>query len=184
MASAPVPKRVKGGEVGGSLLGRILLYAVLIFFGLFFLLPLLWMFVTAIKPQGEWLSTNWIPREATFGNFSSILNNPSLPVVRWFLNSTMIATVFTVLVVALDAMAAYAYARMEFPGRNVLFSLLLATLVMPGIIFLVPNYLTVAALGGLNRYWGILAPGLAGVFGVFFCGSFSRGFPVNSRKRR
>ncbi len=126
------------------------------------------MFVTAIKPRGEWLSTNWIPHDATLGNFSSILNNPSMLVLRWFLNSTVIATVFITLVVALDAMAAYAYARMEFPGRNLLFSLLLATLVMPGIIFLVPNYLTVASLGGLNQYWGILAPGLAGVFGVFF----------------
>lgn len=178
MASAPVQtKRVEGNVAGQSLLSRILLYAVLTLFGLFFLLPLLWMFVTAVKPQSEWLSTNWIPRDATFGNFSSILNNPSLPVLRWFFNSTLIATVFTVLVVALDAMAAYAYARMEFPGRNILFSLLLATLVMPGIIFLVPNYLTVASLGGLNRYWGILAPGLAGVFGVFFLRQFFQGIP-------
>jgi len=178
MASAPVQKKhVEGKAVGQSLLSRILLYAVLILFGLFFLLPLLWMFVTAIKPQAEWLSTNWIPRNPTLGNFTAILNNPSLPMIRWFLNSVVVATVFTALVVALDALAAYAYARMEFPGRNVLFSVLLATLVMPGIIFLVPNYLTIASLGGLNTYWGIIAPGLAGVFGVFFLRQFFKSIP-------
>lgn len=178
MASAPVQKKhVEGKKAGQSLLSRVLLYAVLIFFGLFFLLPLLWMFVTAIKPQGEWLSTNWIPRNPTLENFTAILNNPSLPMIRWFLNSVVVATVFTALVVALDAMAAYAYARMEFPGRNLLFSVLLATLVMPGIIFLVPNYLTIANLGGLNTYWGIIAPGLAGVFGVFFLRQFFKSIP-------
>jgi multiple sugar transport system permease protein len=178
MASAPVQtKRVEGSRAGQSLLSRVLLYAVLIFFGLFFLLPLLWMFVTAIKPQAEWLSTNWIPRNPTFENFTAILNNPALPMIRWFLNSVVVATVFTALVVALDAMAAYAYARMEFPGRNLLFSVLLATLVMPGIIFLVPNYLTIANLGWLNTYWGIIAPGLAGVFGVFFLRQFFKSIP-------
>ena len=178
MASAPVQKKhVEGKAVGQSLLSRILLYAVLIFFGLFFLLPLLWMFVTAIKPQAEWLSPNWIPRNPTLGNFTAILNNPALPMIRWFLNSVVVATVFTALVVALDALAAYAYARMEFPGRNLIFGILLATLVMPGIIFLVPNYLTIANLGGLNTYWGIIAPGLAGVFGVFFLRQFFKSIP-------
>lgn len=176
MATAQT-KRVQGRAVGQSLLSRVLLYAVLILFALFFLLPLLWMLVTALKPQGEWLMTNWIPRNPTLQNFTAILNNPSLPIVRWFINSTLIATVFTAIVVAFDAMAAYAYARMEFPGRNLLFSVLLATLVMPGIIFLVPNYLTIANLGGLNTYWGIMAPGIAGVFGVFFLRQFFKGIP-------
>lgn len=140
-------------RAGRGRLGSALRYAVLVVFALFFTLPLLWMLVTALKPPAEWLLPNWVPQNPTLGNFTAILNNPALPVFRWFLNSALLAAVATAATVALDAMAAYAYARLRFPGRNVLFGVLLSTLVMPGIIFLVPNYLTVAALGGLNTYW-------------------------------
>ena len=158
-------------------MSRVVLYVVLIAFALFFALPLVWMFVTAVKPPAEWLSPNWIPENPTWQNFRSIFANPSIPILKWFLNSTIVATAFTALVLLLDSLAAYAYARLEFPGRNVLFALLVSTLVMPSIIFLVPNYLTVANLGGLNTYWGIFTPGLAGVFGVFFLRQFFQSLP-------
>jgi multiple sugar transport system permease protein len=135
------------------------------------------LFSTAFKPLVETLQQNWIPREPTFGNFTDIFNDPSIPVLRWFFNSLGVATAFTALVVLLDSLAAYAYARMEFPGRNLLFGLLLATLVMPGIMFLVPNFVTVARLGWLNTYQGVIAPGLAGVFGVFFMRQFFQSIP-------
>lgn len=178
MATVTAPaERAASQSVKGGALGKVLLYGVLILFALFFVLPLLWMFVTAIKPRPEWLSAAWVPTSPTTANFEQILNNPSAPVLRWFVNSLLVATVFTILTLVLDAMAAYAYARMEFPGRNALFALLIATLVMPGLIFLVPNYLTVARLGWLNSYWGVIAPGLAGVFGVFFLRQFFQGIP-------
>jgi multiple sugar transport system permease protein len=85
--------------------------------------------------------------------------------------------IFTSLVLVIDALAAYAYARMEFPGKNVLFALLLATLVMPGIMFLIPNYLTVARLGWIGAIQGVIAPGLSGVFGVFFMRQFFQSLP-------
>lgn len=169
--------RVRGRRAGGRRVGHVLRYVLLVAIALFFLLPLVWMVVTALKPPAEWLSPNWIPQNPTLENFSAILNNPSLPVFRWFLNSAVLAAVVTALTVALDAAAAYAYARMQFPGRNLLFGVMLSTLVMPGIIFLVPNYLTIAALGGLNTYWGVVVPGLAGVFGVFFLRQFFQSLP-------
>jgi multiple sugar transport system permease protein len=178
MASITAPSgRTSSGPVGTRLIGRIVLYAVLILIGMFFLLPLVWMFSTAFKPFVETLQPTWIPQEPTLENFTSIFNDPSIPVLRWFLNSVGVATVFTTLVVFLDALAAYAYARMEFPGRNLLFGLLLATLVMPGIMFLVPNYVTIARLGWLNEYQGVIAPGLSGVFGVFFLRQFFQSIP-------
>ncbi len=178
MASATAPaERVTGGEAGTRLVSRILLYGVLILFALFFLLPLLWMFVTAIKPFEEWVQANWIPKNPTLENFRSIFADPTLPATRWFFNSLGIATVFTSLVLMIDSLAGYAYARMEFPGRNALFGLLLATLVMPGLMFLIPNYLTINRLGWLNTYQGVMAPGLAGVFGVFFMRQFFQGIP-------
>ncbi len=163
---------------GLRITGReIVLYAVLIALMLFFLLPLVWMFSTALKPFREVLQSNWLPRQPTFENFTNIFNDPSIPVVRWFINSVGIATVYTLLILAVDAMAGYAYARIEFPGRNLIFGLLLATLVMPGLMFLIPNYLTVARIGWINQYQGVIIPGLASVFGVFYMRQFFQSLP-------
>ncbi|HXG40308.1 MAG TPA: carbohydrate ABC transporter permease [Candidatus Limnocylindrales bacterium] len=170
-------EEAEGGPVGGGRLFQVIHYALLILFGLFFVLPLVWMTVTAFKPFEEWLDPNWIPRSPTLENFEEVFGDPTLPVGRWFLNSLLIATAFTILTLVICSMAAYAYARMEFPGRNLLFGLLLATLVMPGIMFLIPNYITIATLGWLNTYQGVIAPGLSSVFGVFFMRQFFQSLP-------
>jgi multiple sugar transport system permease protein len=176
MATVPI-ERASGRAAGGNLLSRLVLYLVLILIGAFFVLPIAWMFSTAFKPFVETLQPTWIPQAPTLENFTNIFNDPSIPVLRWFMNSVGVALAFTALVVVIDALAAYAYARMEFVGRNLLFGLLLATLVMPGIMFLVPNYLTVVRLGWLNTYQGVIAPGLSGVFGVFFLRQFFQSIP-------
>jgi multiple sugar transport system permease protein len=176
MATVPI-ERMNAGPAGASVIARVALYIVLILIGLFFLLPILWMFSTSLKPFVETLQPTWIPQEPTLENFTNIFNDPSIPVLRWFVNSVGVAVAFTALVVLLDSLAAYAYARMEFPGRNLLFGLLLATLVMPGIMFLVPNFITIVRLGWLNTYQGVIAPGLAGVFGVFFLRQFFQSIP-------
>jgi multiple sugar transport system permease protein len=164
-------------EIGESRLSKIVFYLVLILFALFFLLPLLWMAVTAFKPFEEWLNPNWIPVNPTLENFTSIFNDKSLPVVNWFFNSLLIASLFTAAILIIDSLAGYAYARLEFPGKNLLFGLMLATLVMPGIMFLIPNYLTVARLDWIGTIQGVIAPGLSGVFGVFFMRQFFQSLP-------
>jgi multiple sugar transport system permease protein len=173
----PPTERVESQGIGAGIIYRVLLYILLILFGLFFILPLVWMLVTSIKPFEEWLLPNWIPMSATLESYQSLFADPTLPIDRWFLNSLLIAAAFTVLVLILDAMAAYAYARMEFRGRNVLFGLLLATLVMPGVMFLIPNFITIARLGWLGTFQGVIAPGLSGVFGVFFLRQFFQSLP-------
>jgi multiple sugar transport system permease protein len=164
-------------EIGESKLSKIGFYVVLILFALFFLLPLLWMLVTAFKPFQEWLNPNWIPVNPTLENFTSIFNDRTLPVVNWFFNSLLIASLFTAGILIIDSLAGYAYARLEFPGKNFLFGLMLATLVMPGIMFLIPNYLTVARLNWIGTIPGVIVPGFAGVFGVFFMRQFFQGLP-------
>ena len=164
-------------EIGESKLSKLGFYLTLILFALFFLLPMLWMLVTAFKPFEEWLTPNWIPMNPTLENFTSIFNDKSLPVVNWFFNSLLIASLFTLVILIIDSLAGYAYARLEFPGKNLLFGLMLATLVMPGIMFLIPNYLTVARLGWIGTIQGVIAPGFAGVFGVFFMRQFFQGLP-------
>jgi multiple sugar transport system permease protein len=162
-----------------KLVQRIGIYVILILIALFVLMPLLWMLSTSFKPKSQWFlpEIHWIPLTFTWDNYTQILDNARLPIVRWFINSTLVATASTLLILALDSLAAYAYARMEFPGRQLLFALLLATLFLPGIMFLVPNFLLVARLGLLNEYAGVILPGLAGVFGVFFLRQFFESIP-------
>jgi multiple sugar transport system permease protein len=164
-------------EIGESRLSKLGFYLLMTLFALFFLLPLLWMVVTAFKPFEEWVSPNWIPVNPTLENFTSIFNDKSLPITNWFFNSLLIATLFTVAILIIDSLAGYAYARLEFPGKNLLFGLMLATLVMPGIMFLIPNYLTVANLKWIGTIQGVIAPGLSGVFGVFFMRQFFQSLP-------
>jgi multiple sugar transport system permease protein len=164
-------------EIGESRWSKISFYVVLILFALFFLLPLLWMVVTAFKPFEEWLNPNWIPVNPTLDNFQSIFTDKSLPIANWFVNSLIIAALFTTFILIIDSLAGYAYARLDFPGKNLLFGLMLATLVMPGIMFLIPNYLTVAKLKWIGSIQGVIAPGLSGVFGVFFMRQFFQSIP-------
>ncbi len=164
-------------EIGESKLSKLGFYLLMTLFALFFLLPLLWMVSTAFKPFEEWLSVSWIPVNPTLDNFTSIFNDKSLPVLNWFFNSLLIAVLFTTAILIIDSLAGYAYARLEFPGKNFIFGLMLATLVMPGIMFLIPNYLTVARLGWIGTIQGVIAPGLSGVFGVFFMRQFFQSLP-------
>ena len=164
-------------EIGESRVSKIGFYLLVTLFALFFLLPLLWMVVTAFKPFEEWLNPNWIPVNPTLENFKSIFTDKSLPVLNWFFNSFLIAALFTAFILILDSLAGYAYARLEFPGKDLLFGLMLATLVMPGIMFLIPNYLTVSRLHWIGKLQGVIAPGLSGVFGAFFMRQFFQGLP-------
>jgi len=167
----------KDVEIGESKLSKLSFYLLMTLFALFFLLPLLWMVSTAFKPFEEWLSANWLPVNPTLENFQSIFNDKTLPISNWFFNSLLIAVLFTALILIIDSLAGYAYARLEFPGKNLLFGLMLATLVMPGIMFLIPNYLTVARLDWIGKIQGVIAPGLSGVFGVFFMRQFFQSLP-------
>ncbi len=161
------------------MLGRVLIYALMVLVAIIIIIPLLWMFSTSLKLKSQLFTQQiyWIPKVITLENYHKILNNPTTPIGRWFLNTAFVAMVSTVLVLIIDSLAAYAYARLEFPGRKLLFTLLLATLFLPGVMFLVPNFVTVTQLGMLNHFTAIIVPSLAGVFGVFFMRQFYQTIP-------
>ncbi|MDD5370564.1 MAG: carbohydrate ABC transporter permease [Anaerolineaceae bacterium] len=177
MSAIDTESKSVGLGIGGGALNKAFYYALLILFALFFLLPLIWMLVTAFKPFEEWLNPNWIPVNPTLNNFRSIFADKTLPVANWFSNSLIIAVLFTGFILIIDALAGYAYARMDFRGRNLIFSLLLATMVMPGVMFLIPNYITIAKLHWIGKFQGVIVPGLSGVFGVFFMRQFFQSIP-------
>jgi multiple sugar transport system permease protein len=173
---APGPR---GGYRTQKLVRRLISYFILVFITLLMILPLLWMLSTSLKPKSQLFARQieWIPRTVTLANYESLFANRNTPIARWFANSVFVATAVTALILLIDAMAAYAYARLEFPGRKLLFGLLLVTLFFPGVMFLIPNFLTIYRMGLLNNYAGVIIPGLAGVFGVFFLRQFFESLP-------
>ena len=158
---------------------RLLTYLLMILIALIIIIPLLWMLSTSFKPKSLLFTAEiqWIPQRATLENYTNILNNAATPIGRWFINSLGVAIVHTVVILALSSLAAYAYARLEFPGRKQLFALLLATLFLPGIMFLVPNFVNIHRLGLLNSFAGVLLPSFAAVFPVFFMRQFFESIP-------
>ncbi len=156
---------------------RILLLALI---ALFFLLPLLWMLTTSFKSTGEVARSDlgFLPKEVSTTSFSTILGAPQTPVLRWFVNSLLAALGQTLLVLVVATMAAYALARLEFPGKKLLTGLVLATLFVPPISLLIPNYVLVAQLGWLDSLSAVIVPGAAGAFGVFFLRQFFLSLPV------
>jgi multiple sugar transport system permease protein len=164
--------------------GQIGLYVVLVLLALFFVLPLLWMLSTSLKAGAEvFRDTGWIPENPSFANFEAILGS-SFPVLSWFITSLLTASFGTAGVVILTSLSGYAFARMDFPGKRILFGLLLATLLLPAVMLLVPQFLLVVQLGnivpplGLGSIPAYILPHLAGVFGVFFMRQFFVGIPV------
>jgi multiple sugar transport system permease protein len=160
------------------------LYLVLVLLGLFFVLPLVWMLSSSLKEGADvYRDQGWIPANPNLANFEAILGS-SFPVVRWFTNSILVATIGTVLVLALTSMSGYAFARIDFPGKNALFTLLITTLLLPGVMFFVPQFLVILRIGnivpglGLGSVPSYILPHLAGVFGVFFMRQFFLSIPT------
>lgn len=109
----------------------------------------------------------WIPQPITASNFQHIVVDPQLPIVRWFGNSLLVAIVGTLLIVFLSTLSGYAFARLEFPFRSQIFSLLLFSLMIPGAVTLIPAFLLLRDLKLLDTYFAIWMPAAAGVTGIF-----------------
>ncbi|WP_129339377.1 carbohydrate ABC transporter permease [Cellulomonas endophytica] len=129
--------------------------------------PLLWMLLASLKTPAELYSLplRWLPGAPGLTNYAGVAD--SIPLGRLFLNSVGLTVVGAGLKVLLGLCCAYALVFVEVPFRRVVFGLVLATLMIPPQITIIPNYTFVASLGWLNTYQGILVPGLASAFGTF-----------------
>jgi multiple sugar transport system permease protein len=155
-------------------------YALLIGLSLIFIIPMLWMLTTALKSASEAtrVPPTILPENPTTEAFGTLFTGSSqTPVLRWFLNSMLAATGQALLVLAVASMAAYALARMDFRGKSILFSMIIATLFVPIFTLLIPNFLIVDRLGWLDTLWALIVPGAASAFGVFFLRQFFLGLP-------
>jgi multiple sugar transport system permease protein len=145
------------------------------------LAPIVWMFSTSLKPESAILDSHpkWIPNPITIEHFHRLFTQAQdFPVLRWLANSVFVATMVTLLVLIVTSTAAYAFSRLRFPGRDVLFMIVIATMMIPGQVNLIPVFLIVQKLHWFNTYWGLIIPGIAGAFGVFLLRQFFLTVPV------
>jgi ABC-type glycerol-3-phosphate transport system permease component len=157
--------------------GQILWYVVLVIIVILALAPIAWMISTALKPESEiaTIEIHWIPRTITLENFQAVFEK--FPILRWMLNSVVVAVLATLLTVFLDSLAGYALARMEFRGRNLIFAVILSMLFIPLQITVVPLFLAFSKLGLTDNYLALILPIGANVTGVFLMRQFFLGIP-------
>jgi len=158
-------------------------FVALVVLALIWAVPVLWMITTSIKPEAQTITVppRWLPQnlsDLTIENYRKVLFIPrGVDLIKSFGNSLFVAAIGTILVVIVDVLAGYAFARQRFPGRDLLFAMTVASLIVPAEILLIPNYITVWKLGWLNSYNALIFPALAGGFGVFLMRQFMLGIP-------
>jgi multiple sugar transport system permease protein len=154
----------------GKAIKRTLFYTVVIGYAVLTLIPFLWSIYTSLKQTPD-IDTLWVsPDRLTFDNFLYIVEN--FPFLRWFFNSLIVAAVVTVGNLLFNTLAGYALARIQFPGRTLLFFVILAVMMVPGQVTMIPVYIMLSNLGWINEYTGLIMPFLVQSFGVFLMRQF------------
>ena len=143
------------------------------------LVPFAYMLATAFTPSNETshIPIYWIPPHPTLDNFHYLFFQADIPLIRWLINSLFVATATTLVVLFVDALAAYGFARLELPGRNLIFSVILISLLVPVAVTLIPMFLLMRDLGFLNTYNALVWPPAASAFGVFLLRQFFQTIP-------
>ncbi len=157
--------------------GRIFTHVVLAAFALTTLAPFLWMLLTSLKPLGEVQAINPIPTEWRFDNYAEVLNHKDISFKRYYFNSVFVAAWVTFLSCLTSAFAAYAFSRMRWPGRDHVFKLYLGTMMVPGVVTMIPNYALMVKLHLLDSYMGLIVPASFTAFGTFLLRQFMMTIP-------
>jgi multiple sugar transport system permease protein/sn-glycerol 3-phosphate transport system permease protein len=156
---------------------RAVQYVLLLGVAALFLGPLYWLLTTALKAPDEiyQFPPAWWPSRLTWENF--VLAWDAAPFDRFFLNSAIATVAGTALKVANAVLTAYAFVYLRFPFKNALFLVILGAMMVPGHVTLLPNYLTVATLGWINTYAGLIIPGIGSAFATFLMRQHFRTLP-------
>jgi multiple sugar transport system permease protein len=139
---------------------------------LFTVAPFIWMILTSLKDMGEIYvyPPQWIPEKFHFENYANVFE--AAPFGRYYANSLMVALVVTIGQLITCSMAAYAFARLKFRGRNALFLLFLGTMMIPYNVTMIPSFMVLYWLGWVDTYQALIVPGLASAFGTFLLRQF------------
>ncbi len=154
-------------------LGNIGIYTFLVLFALFIIIPFYWMFATSLRDVSELQSTNisFFPKFWKFGNYPAALKlavDQGVSFFRIYFNTILVGFFTTFGTLVTTILAAFAFARLNFKGKEVIFSIMLATMMIPGEIFVISNYQTIATWGLKNTYIALIIPFIVSVFYTYF----------------
>lgn len=167
--------KTQGTRIG---IGSIISHVLLIIVSFIVLFPFLWMIDTALKPNGQALQSppSVIPDPIQWGNFVAAWTY--LPFGHFIFNSLLVACSGTVLVLITSSLAAYAFARLRFAGRESIFVGYLGTLIIPQAVLVIPQFMLIRSLGWVNSYQALIIPGAFTAFGTFLLRQFFKGIPL------
>ncbi|HKG49222.1 MAG TPA: carbohydrate ABC transporter permease [Actinomycetales bacterium] len=148
---------------------------VLIAFAIVWLIPLLWALDTALKPNAETTTTTWLIENPTFAAFTRTLQDTDI--LRWYAASFITATMTAVFTVITASMAAYALSQLHFRYKNAIFWFILAGLMIPGQVLIVPQFREFESIGLLNTFWAVVLPQVPTAVAVFIFKQFFDGLP-------
>jgi multiple sugar transport system permease protein len=156
--------------------GQVAAYVLLSLGAVVVLYPFFYMLMNSVKPGPEILhSPNALPSEITWTGYTGVFER--LPVLQLLGNSLFLAVSVTALNTALSALAAYALAKIPFPGRERLFGFMLATMMIPGVLFLIPTYVIMYNLGWVNQFRSLIIPSAVSVYNIFLLRQFMQSIP-------
>lgn len=160
-------QRVSSAQKAGQFLVKFFTYAFLLFMALIVLFPFYWMIISSLKTLTEYRLNvpTFFPRQIMLSNYVDAFTTASLG--RLFYNTMIVGVVSTLLSLIITVLSAFAFARLEFKGRDTMFGLLLATMMIPGELFTITNYSTVTQLGWMNTYRVLIIPFLVSVFYIY-----------------
>jgi len=172
----PVELATAGTRRRGGV-GRVLMYVLLFAIATFFVLPLVVVVSASLKFSAEiFTDPGILPADPGLENYTALFARAEF--LTWFRNSAIVSIAGTFITLLITSLSAYAFARIDFPFKNLLFGLMITTLVLPSVMFLVPQFKLVADVGLYDTLPALVLPGLAGVFGVFFMRQFFLGLPL------
>lgn len=156
--------------------GTLVTYGLLLLGAVFLFYPFFYMLMNSVKPGPEILhSPTSLPTQITFSGYTGVFEE--LNMARLYRNSLILAVTITVLNTLLSALAAYAIAKIPFPGRNQLFGFMLITMMIPGVLFLIPTYVLIYNLGWVGKFHALIIPSAVSVYNIFLIRQFMTGVP-------
>jgi ABC-type glycerol-3-phosphate transport system permease component len=160
-----------------KILGNAGLHVLLALVALLLVLPFLWMVLTSLKELEECGLPEWLPAVFQWRNYADVFRVEGIQFGRWYWNSVFIASFVTFLQVLTSSLAAFSFSRLEWPGRDRVFLLYLGTMMLPGLVMMIPNYQVMIRLGLVDTYVGLILPSAFSAFGTFLLRQFMLGIP-------
>lgn len=168
-----------------QLFSSTVMHVVLTLLAFTLVLPFVWMILTSLKPLDEVDAETWIPSVFQWENYKILfgigvednIQYRGLTYGRWYWNSIFVATAVTFLQVLTSSLAAFSFSRLKWAGRDKVFLLYLTTMMLPGLVMMIPNYQIMISLGLVDTYWGLIIPAAFSAFGTFLLRQFMMTIP-------